>query len=140
MAKHRLGRTRVELEDATLTVGDRTLVDRHTRPTAPGGRIGIVGVNAAGKTTRLRAVGGERPLDGGNRVQGTTVRLAHLSQDLSGLPMHRRVLQAVEDIAERVTIGRHEQTASQLAERFGFPASRQWTPVSELSGGERRRL
>jgi ATP-binding cassette subfamily F protein uup len=73
-------------------------------------------------------------------VQGTTVRIAHLSQDLSGLPMHRRVLQAVEDVAERVTIGKYEQTASQLAERFGFPPARQWTPVSELSGGERRRL
>ncbi|GAA4865227.1 ABC-F family ATP-binding cassette domain-containing protein [Actinomycetospora straminea] len=140
MAKHRLGRTVVELEDATLRVGDRTLVDRQTWRIAPGERVGIVGINGSGKTTLLRAVGGERPLDGGTRVQGTTVRLAHLSQDLADLPLHRRVLQAVEDIAERVTIGKYEQTASQLAERFGFPASRQWTPVSELSGGERRRL
>jgi ATP-binding cassette subfamily F protein uup len=140
MAKHRLGRTVVELEDATLRVGDRTLVRDQTWRIGPGDRIGIVGINGSGKTTLLRAVGGERPLDGGRRIQGTTVRLAHLSQDLADLPMHRRVLQAVEDIAERVTIGRYEQTASQLAERFGFPASRQWTPVSDLSGGERRRL
>ncbi|MDD7940787.1 ABC-F family ATP-binding cassette domain-containing protein [Actinomycetospora lutea] len=146
MAKHRLGRTVIELEDATLTVGSpeggehRTLVDRQTWRIGPGDRIGIVGINGSGKTTLLRAVAGERDLDGGHRVQGTTVRIAHLSQDLSGLPMHRRVLQAVEDVAERVTIGRHEQTASQLAERFGFPASRQWTPVPDLSGGERRRL
>ena len=154
MAKHRLGRTVVELEDATLTVPSdppRTVVDRQTWRVGPGDRIGIVGVNGSGKTTLLRAMAGERELDGGRRVQGTTVRLAHLSQDLweaseatgrgdMALPMHRRVLQAVEDIAERVTIGRYEQTASQLAERFGFPAARQWTPVSELSGGERRRL
>ncbi|MDT7744079.1 MAG: transport system ATP-binding/permease protein [Actinomycetota bacterium] len=158
MAKHRLGRTVVELEDATLTVpsggsGDqhRTIVDRQTWRVGPGDRIGVVGVNGSGKTTLLRAIAGERELDGGRRVQGTTVRMAHLSQDLweasaatgrqdMALPMHRRVLQAVEDIAERVTIGRYEQTASQLAERFGFPAARQWTPVSDLSGGERRRL
>jgi ATP-binding cassette subfamily F protein uup len=143
MAKRRLGRTVVELEDATLTVPSdppRTIVDRQTWRVGPGDRIGIVGINGSGKTTLLRAIAGERPLDDGRRVQGTTVRIAHLSQDLSDLPMHRRVLQAVEDIAERVTIGRYEQTASQLAERFGFPAARQWTPVSELSGGERRRL
>ncbi len=146
MAKHRLGRTVLELEDATLTVGSedgaghRTLVDRQTWRIGPGDRVGIIGMNGSGKTTLLRALAGERPLDGGKRVQGTTVRIAHLSQDLSDLPMHRRVLQAVEDIAERVTIGRYEQTASQLAERFGFPAARQWTPVADLSGGERRRL
>ncbi|NMO92566.1 ABC-F family ATP-binding cassette domain-containing protein [Actinomycetospora sp. TBRC 11914] len=143
MAKHRLGRTVVELEDATLTVPSdppRTIVDRQTWRIGPGDRIGIVGINGSGKTTLLRAVAGERPLDDGRRVQGTTVRMAHLSQDLSDLPMHRRVLQAVEDIAERVTIGRYEQTASQLAERFGFAPARQWTPVSDLSGGERRRL
>jgi ABC transport system ATP-binding/permease protein len=140
MAKHRLGRTVLELEDATLSVGQRTLVDRQTWRIGPGDRVGIIGMNGSGKTTLLRALAGERELDGGKRVQGTTVRLAHLSQDLSDLPMHRRVLQAVEDIAERVTIGKYEQTASQLAERFGFPAARQWTPVADLSGGERRRL
>jgi ATP-binding cassette subfamily F protein uup len=143
MAKHRLGRTVVELEDATLTVPSqppRTIVDRQTWRIGPGDRIGIVGINGSGKTTLLRAVAGERELDGGRRVQGTTVRIAHLSQDLSDLPTHRRVLQAVEDIAERVTIGKYEQTASQLAERFGFAAARQWTPVADLSGGERRRL
>ncbi|MDQ3790175.1 MAG: ATP-binding cassette domain-containing protein, partial [Actinomycetota bacterium] len=51
-----------------------------------------------------------------------------------------RVLEAVEEIARRVTLGKQEMSASQLAERFGFPAARQWTPVGDLSGGERRRL
>ena len=102
MARHRLGRTVIELEDATLTVPTeppRTIVDRQTWRIGPGDRIGIVGINGSGKTTLLRAIAGERPLDDGKRVQGTTVRLAHLSQDLSDLPLHRRVLQAVEDVA-----------------------------------------
>jgi ATP-binding cassette subfamily F protein uup len=68
------------------------------------------------------------------------VRLAYLSQELHDLPGSQRVLEAVEEIARRVTLGKQEMSASQLAERFGFPAARQWTPVGDLSGGERRRL
>src|SRR6185312_10677570 len=78
--------------------------------------------------------------ESGRRVQGQTVRLAHLRQELDDLPESVRVLEAVEEVARRVQLGRHELSASQLAERLGFPASRQWTPVADLSGGERRRL
>ncbi|HEY7598060.1 MAG TPA: ATP-binding cassette domain-containing protein, partial [Actinophytocola sp.] len=74
------------------------------------------------------------------RIQGQTVRLAYLSQELHDLPGSQRVLEAVEEVARRVTLGKQELSASQLAERFGFPAARQWTPVADLSGGERRRL
>jgi ATP-binding cassette subfamily F protein uup len=73
-------------------------------------------------------------------VQGQTVFLAHLHQELEDLPESLRVLEAVEEVASRITLGRRELSASQLAERLGFPASRQWTPVADLSGGERRRL
>ncbi|MDQ3905639.1 MAG: ATP-binding cassette domain-containing protein, partial [Actinomycetota bacterium] len=61
-------------------------------------------------------------------------------QELDDLPESLRVLEAVEEVARRVQLGRQELSASQLAERLGFPASRQWTPVADLSGGERRRL
>src|SRR5207249_167203 len=64
----------------------------------------------------------------------------HLSQALDDLPGQLRVLEAVEEIAGRVVLGKQELSASQLAERFGFPQGKQWTPVAELSGGERRRL
>jgi ATP-binding cassette subfamily F protein uup len=73
-------------------------------------------------------------------VTGKTVRLAHLTQELVDLPATQRVLEAVEEIARFVTVGRNELTASSMLERLGFPAARQWTPVGELSGGERRRL
>jgi len=139
-ASARLGRQVLELEDATLRVPDRTLLDRVTWRLGPGDRIGLVGVNGSGKTTLLRALGGERELDGGRLVTGKTVRQAHLTQELVDLPASQRVLEAVEEIARFVTVGRNELTASSMLERLGFPAARQWTPVGELSGGERRRL
>jgi ATP-binding cassette subfamily F protein uup len=139
-ATNRLGRTVLELEDATVRIGGRTLLDHQTWRLGPGDRIGIVGVNGSGKTTLLRALTGERPLDGGQRVQGTTVQLAELSQDLVDLPKDMRVLEAVEAVAKYVRFGKEEMTASQVAERLGFPPARQWTPVGRLSGGERRRL
>ncbi|GAB1515411.1 ABC-F family ATP-binding cassette domain-containing protein [Actinophytocola sp. KF-1] len=139
-AKRRLGRTVLELEDVTLRAGDKTLVEGQTWRIGPGDRIGLVGVNGSGKTTLLRLLAGETEPETGKRIQGQTVRMAYLSQELHDLPAELRVLEAVEEIARRVTLGKQEMSASQLAERFGFPAARQWTPVGDLSGGERRRL
>jgi ATP-binding cassette subfamily F protein uup len=139
-ATNRLGRTVLELDEATVKIADRTLLDHVTWKLGPGDRIGIVGVNGSGKTTLLRSLTGERPLDGGKRVQGTTVQLAELTQDLIDLPKEMRVLEATEEVAKYVRFGKQEMTASQVLERLGFPAARQWTPVGRLSGGERRRL
>jgi ATP-binding cassette subfamily F protein uup len=139
-ARRRLGRTVLELEDVTVTIAGRRLLDAETWRLGPGERIGLVGVNGSGKTTLLRLLAGELAPEAGRRVQGQTVRLAHLRQELEDLPASLRVLEAVEEVARRVQLGRQELSASQLAERLGFPASRQWTPVAELSGGERRRL
>jgi ABC transport system ATP-binding/permease protein len=139
-AKRRLGRTVLELEDVTAGLGDRVLIDRQTWRIGPGDRIGLVGINGSGKTTLLRLLAGDLEPAAGKRVQGQTVRLAYLTQELHDLPVEQRVLEAVEEVARRVTFGKQEMTASQLAERFGFPAAKQWTPVGELSGGERRRL
>jgi ABC transport system ATP-binding/permease protein len=139
-AKRRLGKTVLELENVSLSVGDRTLLDHVTWRIGPGDRMGLVGINGSGKTTLLRLLTGELAPETGRLVTGQTVRLAHLTQELQDLPEHLRVLEAVEEIAGRVTLGKQDLSASQLAERFGFPPSRQWTPVADLSGGERRRL
>jgi ATP-binding cassette subfamily F protein uup len=139
-ARRRLGKTVLELEDVTASAGPRSLLDKVTWRVGPGDRIGLVGVNGSGKTTLLRLLAGEIEPESGRRIQGTTVRLAHLSQELHDLPVGLRVLEAVQEIAGRVVLGKQELSASQLAERLGFPASRQWTPVADLSGGERRRL
>ncbi|GAA2797366.1 ABC-F family ATP-binding cassette domain-containing protein [Crossiella cryophila] len=139
-ARRRLGKTVLEIENVDLSIPDRALLTDVTWRIGPGDRIGLVGVNGSGKTTLLRLLAGEREPEAGKRIQGQTVRLAHLSQELTDLPPTLRVLEAVEEVARRVTLGKRELSASQLAELFGFPAQRQWTPVGDLSGGERRRL
>jgi ATP-binding cassette subfamily F protein uup len=139
-ARRRLGKTVLELEDITLVAGDKPLLDDVTWRIGPGDRLGLVGVNGSGKTTLLKALGGESEMLSGKRIQGKTVQLAHLTQELEDLPGQLRVLEAVEQIAGRVQLGKQELSASQLAEKLGFPAARQWTPVEDLSGGERRRL
>ena len=140
-SKQRQGRVVIELEDATVQSPDgRTLVDHLTWRLAPGERIGLVGVNGSGKTTLLRTLAGEYELAAGKRIEGQTVRLGWLRQELDDLDPQRRLIDAVEDVATYVQLGKKELSASQLAERLGFSAKRQRTPVGDLSGGERRRL
>ena len=157
MATARLGKTVLELEDVTLTAGDRVLLDHVTWRLGPGERAGLVGVNGAGKTSLLRLLAGEiGPSATGNSaagdgaaggvrvtghvVRGATVRIGHLSQELTELDPAQRVREAVEEIRLRIQVGKRELSAGQLLERLGFSAERQWTPVGDLSGGERRRL
>ena len=141
-ATTRLGKDVVDLLDATVTLGDRVLLDRITWHLAPGERVGIVGVNGAGKSTLLRAVAGQLPLASGKRKQGVTVRLAYLTQEVRELERYAdwRVIEAIEDVRKYVRLGPKEISASQLAQRLGFTGGRQQTRVSSLSGGERRRL
>ena len=140
-AKRRLGRIVIELEDARLTTpDDRELIADLTWRLTPGERVGLVGVNGSGKTTLLRALGGEMDVAPGRRVQGQTVSIGWLRQELDDLPTDLRVLAAVQEIADRITVGDKEISAGQLAERLGFSPAKQRTPVGDLSGGERRRL
>jgi ATP-binding cassette subfamily F protein uup len=139
-AAARLGKQVYDVEDATVVRGGRTLLDDVTWRLGPGDRVGLVGVNGAGKTTLLRVLVGELPLDAGTVRTGLTVQVAYLSQDVAELDGGLRVLEAVQQVANVLTVGAEELTAGQLLERFGFAADRQWTPVADLSGGERRRL
>ncbi len=140
-ARKRLGRVVIELEDATLATPDgRELVRDLTWRLAPGERVGLVGVNGSGKTTLLRALAGDADPAAGKRIQGQTVRIGWLRQELDDLPTDMRVLEAVSDVAERTMLGDKEISAGQLAERLGFTPAKQRTPVGDLSGGERRRL
>ncbi len=146
-ANARLGKTVFDLEDVTVQAGPKTLLTHLTWQLGPGDRVGLVGVNGAGKTSLLRALaeaartqGDEQPA-AGKVVVGKTVKLAYLSQEVSELNPNLRVLEAVQQVRDRVDLGKgREMTAGQLCEQFGFTKEKQWTPVGDLSGGERRRL
>ncbi|MET8359940.1 ABC-F family ATP-binding cassette domain-containing protein [Micromonospora sp. NPDC005171] len=140
MAVSRLGKQVYELENVELHAGPKEILRDVTWLVGPGDRIAILGANGAGKTTLLRMLAGITRPAGGRLNTGSTVRPAFLSQELTELPGHLRVLEAVEEVARRVQLGDREVSASQLAEVFGFDDRRLWTPVSDLSGGERRRL
>ena len=140
-AQNRLGNTVYELHQADISAGDKELLKDIYWNLGPGDRIGIVGVNGAGKTTLIRTLIGENKVSAGKLVTGVTVKPAYLSQHLEELDPTWRVLEAVEKVANRVQLGNgKELSASQLCERLGFSKDAQWTPVGDLSGGERRRL
>jgi ATP-binding cassette subfamily F protein uup len=127
--------------DATVEVGGRTLLEHLTWLVGPGDRIGIAGVNGSGKTSLMRLLIGDLAPAAGRVVRGVTVRPAYLSQDVVELDPALRVLEAVESVRRVMDLGRGRSiTATQMCERFGFVGNAQWTPVGELSGGERRRL
>jgi len=136
----RLGKSVYDVEAVTVRAGERVLLREATWRVGPGERVAVVGVNGSGKTTLLRLLVGELQPEAGRVRVGATVRPAYLSQQVAELPTGLRVLEAVEEIARYADLGGAELSASQLLERFGFAAARQWTPVDQLSGGERRRL
>ena len=140
-AQNRLGKRVFELHDLTLGIAGKVLAEHININFAPGVRYAIVGVNGAGKTSLLQLLSGKvKPLAGHLQV-GQTVKLAFLTQHLDELNPNWRVLEAVEDVAKSVDLGKgRELSASQLCERLGFAKDAQWTPVRDLSGGERRRL
>lgn len=158
MATARLGKKVVDLEDVAFAwpAAGRGAESEHggsaarkhpvlsdvTLRLAPGERIGILGANGAGKSSLLGLISGALEPTAGRISRGKTVQLAVLSQDTRELEevAHRRVVESVSDIATHVTVGGKEMSAAQLVEQLGFTRERAWTPVSELSGGECRRL
>lgn len=140
-ALNRLGKTVYEAHHLQVKLGDNELINDLYWNVGPGDRIGIVGINGAGKTTLMKTLVGEIQPTAGKLVTGITVKAAFLTQHLDELDPTWRVLEAVEKVANRVEIGGgRELSASQLCERLGFDRESQWTPVGDLSGGEKRRL
>ncbi|MCU1674312.1 MAG: putative transporter ATP-binding protein [Frankiales bacterium] len=137
----RLGKTVYELHGVSLAFGKKVLLGNVDWNIGPGDRVGVVGVNGAGKSTMLKLLVGQQEPDSGRVVVGQTVKPAYLSQEVAELDPSLRVLEAVEQVAKVVDLGGGKTIgASSLADRFGFTGNAQWTRVGDLSGGERRRL
>ena len=140
-ARNRLGNTVYEAHHLQIRAGEKELIDDLYWNVGPGDRIGIVGINGSGKTTLMRTLAGEIQPFAGKLTTGITVKAAFLTQHLDELNPQWRVLEAVEKVAAHIELGKGKSlSASQLCERLGFDKDSQWTPVGDLSGGEKRRL
>ncbi|HYF74277.1 MAG TPA: ATP-binding cassette domain-containing protein, partial [Nocardioides sp.] len=140
-ATQRLGKDVIDLEDVDLVRGERVLLTHATWRLGPGDRVGIVGVNGAGKSSVLNLVSGALEPRAGKVKRGRTVAMRHLTQQLDDLDPDGRVLPMVESYRRitKTTDG-GEITASSMLERFGFTGDKLTARIGDLSGGERRRF
>jgi ABC transport system ATP-binding/permease protein len=136
----RAGKTLVELRDATLEIGERTLIKRLSLFVVQGDRIGIVGPNGAGKTTLLRAILGQHPLSHGTVSVGKNTKVAYFDQKRSGLDDSKSIWDNVTGDQSRIELGGEVIDPRSYMERFAFDAHKQRQPVGSLSGGERARV
>ncbi len=143
-ATQRLGKDVIDVEDVDLTRGERPherhLLTHATWRLGPGDRVGLVGVNGAGKSSVLALLAGELAPSAGRVRHGRTVAIEHLTQQLDDLDPEARVLATVESIRRVTRTTDGEVTASALLERFGFTGDRLTARLGDLSGGERRRF
>jgi ATP-binding cassette subfamily F protein uup len=139
-AAQRLGKDVIDMEDVDLKRGERSLLSHATWRLGPGDRVGIVGVNGAGKTSVLSLLSGELAPNVGKVKLGRTVALQHLTQHLDDIDPQARVLDTVESIRRVTKTADGEITASSMLERFGFTGDRLTARLGDLSGGERRRF
>ncbi|WP_289135685.1 ABC-F family ATP-binding cassette domain-containing protein [uncultured Brevibacillus sp.] len=137
----RLGKKVIEIEGISKAYGDRKLIQDFSYIVLPGDRVGIIGPNGSGKSTLLNMLAGRIQPDDGSIDVGTTVKIAYYTQGSVEMDEKLRVIEYVKEAAEVIQTSNGESiTASQMLERFLFAPHMQWTPISRLSGGERRRL
>ena len=146
LAVSRLGKDVVDLLDAGVVYGDRTVLQDVEWRIAPGERTGILGVNGAGKSTLLGLVAGTVEPTSGRVKRGKTVQVRTLTQRIDELEQHWSdpVRTVINGLRTSYTFGTGskaaELTPGQLLERLGFTSAQLSTPVKDLSGGQQRRL
>ena len=144
----RIGKVAIEAEHLSVSAdGNKDgplLLSDFSYSFSPEDRVGIIGPNGSGKSTLLDLIAGRRQPTGGSLQIGETVHLGYLDQHTDvlsdGKGLDRKVIDFVEEAASTIDLGNEQLSASQLLERFLFPPAQQHSPLSKLSGGERRRL
>jgi ATPase subunit of ABC transporter with duplicated ATPase domains len=142
LATARLGKDVVDLLDVSVSFGDEPVLCDVQWRIGPGERTGIVGANGAGKSTLLGLIAGTVAPDAGYVKRGKTVRLAMLDQQSGELASVAgdRVAEVLGRLPRGYQVEGREMTPTQLLERLGFSREQLSARVSELSGGQRRRL
>ena len=137
----RIGGQVLEVKNLSKSYGDLTILENFSYSFNKGERIGIIGKNGVGKSTFLKVITGEEPADSGEIDTGATIVYGHYKQQGISLDEKKRVIDVIKDVAEVIELANGDRiSASQFLEHFMFDAKMQYTPVSKLSGGERRRL
>ena len=143
LATQRLGKDVMDFEDVNYQTEDgKPILKDVTWRLGPGDRIGLLGANGAGKTTLLQLMTGELMPSSGRIKIGKTVKFATLSQDVRELDEFGddRIFAMIKREKTTFTVGKKEVGTGQLVEQLGFDSAQLQTPISELSGGQRRRF
>lgn len=136
----RLGRKIIEIENVSKSFPCGEVIKDFSYNLLRDDRVGIIGPNGCGKSTLMKIVAGELSPDAGRLSIGETVKIGYFSQENDDMDNSMRVIEYIREQAEYITTADGTLSASQMLESFLFPPSVQWTPISKLSGGEKRRL
>jgi len=137
----RLGGKILELYHIHKSFGDLKVLNNFSYKFRQGEKLSIIGKNGVGKSTFLNIITGKEKPDSGKVVVGDTVTFGYYSQEGIKLKEDKRLIEVIKDVGEYIPLAKGKSiSASQLLEKFLFPASSHFTPVSKLSGGEKRRL
>ena len=137
----RLGKKVIEIEHLCKSFGPQKIISDFSMILGPSERIGIIGKNGYGKSTLLNLLAGKLKPDSGTITLGDTVKLGYFSQESEDMDLSLRAIDYIREKAEVMENSRGETvTAAQMMELFLFDKNSQWVYISELSGGERRRL
>ena len=136
----RLGKKIIELEHISKAYTGLEVVKDFSYILLRNDRVGIIGPNGFGKSTLLKLIAGKLMPDEGKVEMGKTVKIGYFSQENDEMDGSLRVIDYIREEAEIIVTSSGTISASQMLERFLFPAGLQRTPLSKLSGGEKRRL